>query len=74
MPFGPQAAVFVAFAQREVVADRDGDLRRLRPRQFILRQHDHEPKRPAADIFGRPDNVLVGGGLELLFMERRRVE
>ena len=61
-------------AQSEVVADRLGDLAGLRPCQFGLGQHDHQPHRPATEILGGADDVVVGCCVEFLFVEGRGVE
>ena len=37
-------------------------------------QHDHQPHRPAAGVLGRADDVVVGRGVQLLFVKRRGVE
>ncbi len=44
------------------------------PGQFVMRQHDHQPDRTAAGIFGGADDVVVRRGFQFLFMEGRGIE
>ena len=72
-PHAPQQPPLTVAAKLEVMADGGGHLLGLGPRQLLVGQHDDQSYRTAG-ILGRADDVVVGGGLQLLLVERGGVE